>query len=139
MKQFQLINTLDMSKKLLLLLIMLTLFTNVSYASFPVTENTQTEVIETSRRTPLSDNAKILLLSLVFIPAGILVSILLSFGSAFFWRGVLLAISMLSAIYSLYLNFTTDIVFWDWRNYLALIITLPILLITLFSVAYSIG
>ena len=139
MKQFQLINTLDMSKKLLLLLIMLTLFTNVSYASFPVTENTQTEVIETSRRTPLSDNAKILLLSLVFIPAGILGSILLSFGSAFFWGGVLLAISMLSAIYSLYLNFTTDIVFWDWRNYLALIITLPILLITLFSVAYSIG
>jgi hypothetical protein len=122
-----------------LLLITLTTFTIVSYASFPVTENTQTAVIETSRRAPLSDNAKILLLSLVFIPAGILGSILLSAGSAFFWRSVLLAISMLSVIYSLYLNFTTDIVFWDWRNYLALIITLPILLITLLAVGFSIG
>ena len=124
-------------KKLILTLIALSTFTNVSYASFPVTENTQTAVIETSRRTPLSDNAKILLLSLVFIPAGILGSILLSAGSAFFWRGVLLAISILSVIYSLYLNFTTDIVFWDWRNYLALIITLPILLITLLAVGSS--
>ncbi len=34
-------------KKLLLLLITLTTFTNVSYASFPVTENTQTEVVAT--------------------------------------------------------------------------------------------
>ena len=34
-------------KKLLLLLITITTFSNVSYASFPVTENTQTEVVET--------------------------------------------------------------------------------------------
>ena len=33
-------------KKLLLLLITITTFINVSYASFPVTENTQTEVVE---------------------------------------------------------------------------------------------
>ena len=33
-------------KKLLLLLITITTFSNVSYASFPVTENTQTEVVE---------------------------------------------------------------------------------------------
>ena len=33
-------------KKLLLLLIIITTFSNVSYASFPVTENTQTEVVE---------------------------------------------------------------------------------------------
>ena len=32
--------------KLLLLLIVLTTLTNVSYASFPVTENVQTEIIE---------------------------------------------------------------------------------------------
>jgi len=33
-------------KKLILLLITLTTFMNVSYASFPVTENVQTEIIE---------------------------------------------------------------------------------------------
>ena len=33
-------------KKLLLLLITITTFSNVSYSSFPVTENTQTEVVE---------------------------------------------------------------------------------------------
>ena len=33
-------------KKLLLLLTTITTFINVSYASFPVTENTQTEVVE---------------------------------------------------------------------------------------------
>ena len=50
MKQFMFTNTiknqLNMSKKLLLLLITLTTFTNVSYASFPVTETQQTEVVE---------------------------------------------------------------------------------------------
>ena len=35
-----------MLKKLLLMLIMLTTFTNVSYASFPVTETPQTEITE---------------------------------------------------------------------------------------------
>lgn len=35
-----------MIKKLLLILIMLTTFTNVSYASFPVTETQQTEITE---------------------------------------------------------------------------------------------
>jgi hypothetical protein len=34
-------------KKIIFLLITLTTLTNVSYASFPVTENTQTEVVET--------------------------------------------------------------------------------------------
>ena len=33
-------------KKILLLLITITTFSNVSYSSFPVTENTQTEVVE---------------------------------------------------------------------------------------------
>lgn len=35
-------------KKLILLLITITTFTNVSYSSFPVTETQQTEVIETN-------------------------------------------------------------------------------------------
>ena len=33
-------------KKILLLLITITTFSNVSYSSFPITENTQTEVVE---------------------------------------------------------------------------------------------
>jgi hypothetical protein len=108
-------------KKLILLLITITILTNISYASFPVTENTQTEVIETSRRTPLSDNAKILFLSLVPIPAAILGAIFFAAGSIGFVLGIIVgAIAVFSAIYSLYLNFTTDIVFWDWRNYLAI-------------------
>lgn len=35
-------------KKLILLLITITTFTNVSYASFPVNQNTQPEVVETN-------------------------------------------------------------------------------------------
>jgi hypothetical protein len=111
----------------------LTTFTNVSYASFPVTENTQTEVIETSRRTPLSDNAKILLLSLVPIPAAILGAIFFAAGSIGFVLGIIVgAIAVFSAIYSLYLNFTTDIVFWDWRNYLAIFTALVLGTLALF-------
>ena len=34
-------------RKLLLLLVTLITFTNVSYASFPVNQNTQTEIVET--------------------------------------------------------------------------------------------
>ena len=52
MKRFMFTNTLidqlNMSKKLLLLLIALTTLTNVSYASFPITEKVQTEVVESA-------------------------------------------------------------------------------------------
>jgi len=37
-----------MTKKLILLLVTLTTFTNVSYASFPVTETQQTEIVESN-------------------------------------------------------------------------------------------
>tara|TARA_B110000116_G_C16301737_1_gene344079 strand:- start:89 stop:418 length:330 start_codon:yes stop_codon:yes gene_type:complete len=45
-------------KKILLLLITLTTFTNVSYASFPVTETQQTEIVEviTSNSTEVPRN-----------------------------------------------------------------------------------
>ena len=65
-------------KKLILLLITITTFTNVSYASFPVNQNTQTEVVETnnvelptySGSTPLWAILSIActLLSLILIP-----------------------------------------------------------------------
>jgi len=108
--------------KKLLLLIVLTTFANVSYSSFPVAENEGHEIIQIS---PISDNLKILLFSLVPIPAAILGVILFSGGSVGFLFGVIMgAVAVFSAIYSLYLNFTTDIYFWDWRNYLAVITAL---------------
>jgi hypothetical protein len=123
-------------KKLLLLLITLTSLTNVSYASFPVTEKTQVNIIEIPRRIPMDDNLKILLLSLVPIPAAIIGYILFSAGSIGFVLGIVVAaIAFGSAIYSLYLNFTTNISFWDWKNYLAVITALLLGFLTLgFSV-----
>ena len=112
-------------KKLIFLLITLITLTSVSYASFPVTENTQSVVIETSRKVPMSDNLKILLLSLVPILAAMLISIISSVATG---TGLLetfiCLIAFLSCIYSLYLNFKTDIAFWDFRNYIALILGL---------------
>ena len=109
-------------KKLLLISLTLFIIQNISYASFPVIEKTQTEIIETPRKIPLTDNAKILLLSLVPIPAAIIGVILFStFDILGVFEGVLLgAIAVGSAIYSLYLNFSTNIVFWDWRNYFSI-------------------
>ena len=104
-------------KKLLLILITLLIIQNISYASFPEIEKTQTEIIETSMKIPLTDNQKILLLSLVPIPAAIIGAGLFSpgGGSIGFVLGIIVgAIAVGSAIYSLYLNFTTSIVFWDW-------------------------
>ena len=109
-------------KKLLLISLTLFIIQNISYASFPVIEKTQTEIIETPRKIPLTDNAKILLLSLVPIPAAIIGAILFSARDILgVFEGVLLgAIAVGSAIYSLYLNFSTNIVFWDWRNYFSI-------------------
>jgi len=123
-------------KKMILLLITLITLMNVSYASFPVTENTQANIIEIPRRIPMDDNLKILLLSLVPIPAAIIGYILFSAGSIGFVLGIVVAaIAFGSAIYSLYLNFTTNISFWDWKNYLAVITALLLGFLTLgFSV-----
>ena len=108
--------------KKLLLLIVLTTYANVSYSSFPVAENEGLEIIQIS---PISDNLKILLFSLVPIPAAIIGIGFFSMGSVGFIFGVIVgAVAVVSAIYSLYLNFTTDIYFWDWRNYLAVITAL---------------
>ena len=63
-------------KKLLLLLITLTTLTNVSYASFPVNQNTQTEVVETIESPNYGNSQPIwgilsfsfMLLSLIILP-----------------------------------------------------------------------
>ena len=128
-----LINQLNMSKKLLLLLITLTILTNVSYASFPVTKNVNSELIISTSTIQMDENRKILLLSLVPIPAAILGAIFFAAGSIGFVLGVIVgAIAVSSAIYSLYLNFTTPLFVWDWRNYLAIFTALVLGALALF-------
>lgn len=112
-------------KRLILLLIMLATFTNVSYASFPVLKETKPKV-EVSQPNPVMDeNRKVLLLSLVPIPAALLGAIFFSAGSIGFVLGIIVgAIAVSSAVYSLYLNFKTPTFIWDWRNYLAILTAL---------------
>ena len=114
-----------MIKKLILLLIMLTTFNNVSYASFPVLKETKPKV-EVSQPNPVMDeNRKVLLLSLVPIPAALLGAIFFSAGSIGFVLGIIVgAIAVSSVVYSLYLNFKTPKFIWDWRNYLAILTAL---------------
>ena len=124
-------------KRLILLLITLATFTNVSYASFPVMRKTKPKV-EVSQPNPVMDeNRKILLLSLVPIPASLL-------GSIFFSAGILVlgiivsAIAVSSAVYSLYLNFKTPTFIWDWRNYLAILTALVLGALALFQILWLI-
>jgi len=59
-------------KKLVLLLITLTTLTNVSYASFPVTENLQTELVYENTEIPTYGNRQSIwgILSFVFAVVG---------------------------------------------------------------------
>jgi hypothetical protein len=59
-------------KKPLLLLITLILFTNVSYASFPVTESAKIEIIEEEE----SENGKYVMLSVIAAVVGIFFALL---------------------------------------------------------------
>ena len=124
-------------KRLILLLITLATFTNVSYASFPVLKKTKSKV-EVSQPNPVMDeNRKILLLSLVPIPASLLGSIFFSVGSLVL--GIIVsAIAVSSAVYSLYLNFKTPTFIWDWRNYLAILTALVLGTLALFQILWLI-
>jgi hypothetical protein len=81
-------------KKLILLLITLTTFTNVSYASFPVTANSQTELIYEDIELPTYENRQSIwgILSITFA----LISLLL-YVSAFIYNNL----GMLSAAWGL--------------------------------------
>ena len=120
-------------KRLILLLITLATFANLSYASFPVLKETKPKV-EVSQPNPVMDeNRKILMLSLVPIPAALLGAIFFSAGSIGFVLGIIVgAIAVSSAVYSLYLNFKTPTFIWDWRNYLAILTALVLGALALF-------
>ena len=127
-------------KKLILTIIALSKFTNVSYASFPVTEvepiyDVSDSLISKSDR-PIDDNGRVLLLTLVSLLGSLLGFILIA-AYAYWLGGSVVTISLLSLLYSFYLNFTINIIFWDWRNYLCAIIALLFLIPILFAIAMS--
>ena len=69
-------------KKLILILITLTTFTNVSYASFPVTETVQTEVVESATIINAPESAAYMVLGFFvgfFSPFLLLLPLLLLF------------------------------------------------------------
>ena len=127
-------------KKLILTIIALSTFTNVSYASFPVTEvepiyDVSDSLISKPGR-PIDDNGRVLLLTLVSLLGSLLGFILIA-SYAYWLGGSVVTISLLSLLYSFYLNFTINIIFWDWRNYLSAIIALLFLIPILFAIAMS--
>ena len=123
-------------KKLILLLITLTTFSNVSYASFPVSEVTKSKV-EVSQPNPVMDeNRKILLLTLASL-LGVLLGFIMIAAYAYWLGGSIVTISLLSLIWSFYLNFKTPIFIWDWRNYLSAIIALLFLIPIVFVIAMA--
>lgn len=96
-------------------------FINFSYASFPIYNTVQPEVIEPALWGD-NDNKKILLLALAPIPLALLSAVAFSAGTIGFIFGSIFGITaILSAIYSIYLNLRTNISFWDWRNYFAML------------------
>ena len=123
-------------KKLLLLLITIITFSNECYASFPVSEVTKSKV-EVSQPNPVMDeNRKILLLTLVSL-FGVLLGFIMIATYAYWLGGSVVAISLLSLIWSFYLNFKTPIFIWDWRNYLSAIIALLFLIPIVFVIAMA--
>ena len=123
-------------KKIILLLITLRTLTNVSYASFPVLEVTKSKV-EVSQPNPVMDeNRKILLLTLASL-FGVLLGFIMIAAYAYWLGGSVVAISLLSLIWSFYLNFKTPIFIWDWRNYLSAIIALLFLIPILFVIGMA--
>ena len=120
-------------KKLLLILLFLPIifFTNFSYASFPVLKKVQNEVIETPVRGD-NNNRNILLLALAPIPLAVIAAAAFSAGSVGFIFGSIFGITaILSAIFSIYLNLRTNIYFWDWKNYFAMLSALVLGVLTL--------
>ena len=77
-------------------------------------------------------NKKILLLALAPIPLALLSAVAFSAGTIGFIFGSIFGITaILSAIYSIYLNLRTNIYFWDWKNYFAMLSALVLGVLTL--------
>tara|TARA_B100000768_G_C11040256_1_gene273946 strand:- start:54 stop:353 length:300 start_codon:yes stop_codon:yes gene_type:complete len=88
--------------------------------------------------TLLDDNGRVLLLTLVSL-LGVILGLIMIADYAYWLGSSVVPISLLSVLYSFYLNFTKNIIFWDWRNYLSAIIALLFLIPIVFVIAMSIG
>jgi len=107
--------------KKLLLILSITLISNLIFASFPINQKSQTESAQISNFGD-HDNRNILLLSLAPIPLAVIAVIAFSAGSFGFILGSIFGFSaFISAGYSIYLNLRTNISSWDWRNYFSIL------------------
>lgn len=107
--------------KKLLLIVSITLISNLIFAAFPINEKSQTESVQTSNFGD-NNNRNILLLSLAPIPLAVIAVIAFSAGSFGFILGSIFGFSaFISAGYSVYLNLRTNISSWDWRNYFSIL------------------
>jgi len=110
--------------KKLLLIVSITLISNLIFAAFPINEKSQTESVQTSNFGD-NNNRNILLLSLAPIPLAVIAVIAFSAGSFGFILGSIFGFSaFISAGYSVYLNLRTNISSWDWRNYFSILVLL---------------
>ena len=123
-------------KKLLFSFCILIIFTNVSYSSFPVSEVTKSKVEVSQPNLVMDENRKILFLTLASL-FGVLFGFIIIAAYAYWLGGSVVAISLLSLIWSFYLNFKTPTFIWDWRNYLSAIIALLFLIPIVFVIAMA--
>ena len=120
--------------KKLLLILSITLISNLIFASFPINEKSQTESAQISNFGD-NDNRNILLLALATLPLGAFtVVVALSLGGATYLAYFLALLTFSSPVYSIYLNLNIPLRFWDWRNYFAFLLSV-ILVILLLAIA----
>ena len=106
-------------KKLLQLLFSISILSNTSYASFPITEKAEVESAQISKFGD-NDNRNILLLALATLPLGAItvgVAINATGFLTYILAGLLALLTLFSPVYSTYLNINAYNR--DWRNYLA--------------------
>ena len=123
--------------KKLLLILSITLISNISFAAFPIIEKSQNESAQVSNFWE-NDNRNILLLALATLPLAAGVLVIASQTSGFLrilLVGLLALLTLFAPVYSTYLNINAFNR--DWRNYLAFffsaIFGLAILMIALYA------
>ena len=114
--------------KKLLLILSITLISNLIFASFPINQKSQTESAQISNFGD-NDNRNILLLALATLPLGAFtVVVALSLGGASYLAYFLALLTFSSPVYSIYLNLNVPVRFWDWRNYFAFLLSVILVL-----------
>ena len=109
--------------KKLLLILSITLISNLIFASFPINEKSQAESAQISNFGD-NENRNILLLALAAIPLGLIAFIIaLNSPLVVLFPVLFLLLATFSPLYSLYLNLNISQTFWDWRNYFAFLIS----------------